>query len=251
MLLPERRAEIMHILNEKQVVSVTELSKRLYISETSVRRDLGQLEKSGMVKRVYGGAMLVSGENEVLSLDVRIETGKEGKHIIARKAVECIRDNSVIFLDSSSTALAMLPMLERFNSLTVITNGARTAQQLGESSKVRVYCTGGLLTPGLYSYSGALTCRALECFYADAAFISPKSMEIGLGAFCSSEEEVSVRRMMLQRSNRKIMLCHTDKLANHAPFQLCDYSEINTIILDKRPDDAWCELFERHGIQFL
>lgn len=251
MLPSERRAEIMRVLREKQVASVTELSRRLYISETSVRRDLTLLERGGMLKRVYGGAMLISGENEVLSLDVRIETGKEAKSIIARKAVECIRDDSVIFLDSSSTALAMLPLLERFSSLTVVTNGARIALHLAEHTKVRVYSPGGLMTPGIFSFSGTITCKALEGFYADAAFLSPKSLHMDLGAFCSSEEEAAVRRAMIQRSHKTILLCYTDKLGRSAPFHLCDYQSIDTVILEHTPDAAWCDQFTRHGVAYL
>lgn len=248
MLLPDRREAIMRLLREKHSISVSDLSRQLYISETSIRRDLTYLERNGLLKKTYGGAVLVTGENQVLSLEARQRTEASAKSIIARKAVTTIVDGSVIFIDSSSTALAMAPYMDKFNALTVITNGAKIALALVENSNIQVYCTGGLLTHRIYSYSGSLACDTIKKLQADVLFVSPKSLDIVKGAFCAGEEEAAVRRAMLQNSRKTVLLCNRQKMGRYAPFHLCGYDQIDTIISDQEPEPEWSECFAKHGI---
>ena len=54
----EREKIILEMLLKKKRVTVKELSHTLYISEPSVRRDLADLEKQNLIKRIHGGAVL-------------------------------------------------------------------------------------------------------------------------------------------------------------------------------------------------
>lgn len=188
MLIPERQQAILDFLKEHHAASVNQLSRMLFVSETSIRRDLTRLEKAGLVQKTYGGAILVQGENEVLALNARLEANKEAKILIARKAAAMVTNGSVVFLDSSSTALCMVPFLGRLQSLSVITNGARLAVAFAEYPHVRVYCSGGLLAAHIYSFNGAIAQQALRSMQADMAFVSVKALDPQTGAFCVSEE---------------------------------------------------------------
>lgn len=248
MLLPDRREAIMKVLREKHSISVKDLSKQLFISETSIRRDLTYLEKNGLLKKTYGGAVLLTGESQLLSLEARQRTEANAKSVIARKAVSTIVDGSMIFMDSSSTVLAMTPYLDKFNALTVITNGAKIALALVEYSNIQVYCTGGLLTHHIYSYSGSIACETIKGLQADMLFVSPKSLDIGKGAFCASEEETAIRRAMLKNSRKVMLLCNKQKMGRFAPFHLCGYDQMDAVITDEKPEAEWTDCFEKHGI---
>lgn len=212
MLVPERREAILAYLKERHTASVEELSRLLFVSPTSIRRDLSWLDGQGLVRKTYGGAILVSGENEMLSLDARSATEKEAKNIIARKAISLVRDGDVIFLDSGSTALAMIPYLRRFSSLTVVTNGAKAAQALTELPAVKVYCTGGRLKPHAYSYTGPIALETVSRIHADRCFISPKGLDINNGAYCAGEDEAFIRKAMMEHSRETVLLCASKKL---------------------------------------
>lgn len=248
MLLPDRREAILRVLREKHSVSVRELSQQLFISETSIRRDLTFLEKSGLLQKTYGGAVLMSGESRLLSLEARQRTEAGAKSLIARKAVSLIPDGSVVFLDSSSTVLAMTPYFDKFSALTVITNGAKIALALVEHPNVKVYSTGGLLTPQIFSYSGSMACQAVQGVQADLFFVSPKSLDMEQGAFCAGEEEAAVRRAMLKNSRRSVLLCNRQKMGRSAPFHLCGYDEIDVLVSDQEPEGPWLECFRQHDI---
>lgn len=139
----ERQQAIMDYLKQNHAASVAELSRLFFISETSIRRDLDKLERSGLLRKTYGGAILLEGGNEVISLDARQQTEREAKANIARKAADCIENGDVIFLDSSSTVLAMAAHLKRFTQLSVATNGLRMACELAELPGIKVFSLGG------------------------------------------------------------------------------------------------------------
>lgn len=251
MLPLERREAILEYLKLNHAATVTDLSSRFFVSETSVRRDLDKLERAGYVKKTYGGAILIEGGNSVLSLDARRQTEKEAKTVIAQKAVDLIRNGDVVFLDSSSTALAMAPLLQRFTNLSVITNGVQIAVGLAAYPQLRTYCLGGLVMPNIFSCNGALTRRMLEGMRTDTLFVSPKAVEPDGGVFCADEEEAAVRRLMLEKSDTVVLLCAAKKLGRRAAFHLCDLSEIDTVVSDQVPDATWCERFASHGIQIV
>ena len=251
MLVPERRDAILAYIKERHSISVEELSRMLFVSPTSIRRDLTWLDEHGLVRKTYGGAIAVSEENEMLSLDARSATEKEAKNTIARKAISLVRDGDVIFLDSSSTALALIPYLRNFGSLTVVTNGAKAALALTEIPSIRVYCTGGRLKPQVYSYTGPIALEMINQIHADKCFISPKGLDIQLGAYCAGEDEAYIRRAMMEHSRETVLMCASKKLDKRAAFRLCPMKSIRTIVLDTIPDESWQACFAENGVNML
>ena len=105
MLSVERQQAVYEYICAHHSASVAELSKHFFISETSIRRDLQKLERSGLIHKTYGGAVLVQGDNEVISLEARQQVEREAKAIIAKKAASLVKNGDVIFLDSSSNGV--------------------------------------------------------------------------------------------------------------------------------------------------
>lgn len=248
MLVPDRQQAILDFLREKHSASVAELSRMFFISETSIRRDLAKLERSGFVRKTYGGAILLQGGNTVMSLEARQQTEKEAKNVIARKAAALVRNGDVIFLDSSSTALAMVPYLARLTSLSIITHGVKIAVELSAFPQLRVYCVGGLITPNLYSCNGTLACQMIDGMRADRFFVSPKAVTAGQGVYCANEEEATVRRMMMRRAGETVLLCNANKLDGSAAFHLCSLDAIHAVVCDRTPDSLWLDRFAELGI---
>lgn len=251
MLTMDRQQAILDQLRKEHSATVTDLSHRYYISETSVRRDLARLEKLGLIRRTYGGAVIVDGENEVISLEARQQIESEAKTIMARKAISLVQNGQVIFLDSSSSALAVIPWLSQFNSLSVITNGIKAATMLAEYPQIRVYILGGSLNSRSLSVHGTFACKMLEDMNANIAFISPKGIDRSGSVFCADEEEAAIRRMMIRSSETSILLCNSKKLDQRGAFRLCSLSEVSTVICDKGQSDEWKPVFTEFQIKIL
>lgn len=249
MLTIDRQRAVLEYIQEHHSATVTEMSKRFFISETSIRRDLARLEKAGLIRKTYGGAVLVDGNNEVLSLVARQQVESESKIAIARKAAALVSNGQIIFMDSSSTVLSMVPFLSHLQNLSIITTSLKTAAMLMDYPQLKVYIVGGLLNPRTFSISGSLTCQMLGDMYANMFFVSPRGVDESGTVFLTDEEEAATRRMMMKHSNRNILLCSTSKLGQRSAFCMCNLQDINGIVCEAAPAPQWLELFEKIELQ--
>ncbi len=251
MLSYERQQAILNYIQQHHSAKVSELSGIFYMSETSIRRDLHKLERAGLIHKTYGGAVLVQGDNEVISLEARQQVEHEAKVTIARKAAELVTNGQVIFLDSSSTALAMVPFLGRLTNLSIITNGLQIASALADYPRFKVYVLGGLLNARALSMRGTLTLQMLKGLYANRLFVSPRGVDSKGNVFCADEEEAAARRMMMELSDETLLLCNTKKLGQRAAFRLCGLGEVSAIVCDEPPQAEWLEPFANAGLKIL
>lgn len=232
MFEPERLDRILALLRERQTATVKALSAYLYASEATVRRDLNELERRGLVKRLHGGVMLLDGAARELPLYMREQQNIEAKRIIAAKAAHYLRDGQVIFLDASSTVMFLIRHLEAFRSLTIITNGLKTAQELS-SLNHKVYCTGGLMLHNSSAYVGDYAADFVRHFNADIFFFSSRGVSEDGRITDESAEETSIRRMMLQQSRQKIFMCDRSKLGKTYCYNLCHTDQTDAFITDE------------------
>ena len=230
----EREKENLKVLLAKKQVSVPELSKQLYISESSVRRDLMRLEKQQLIKRVHGGAIIE--ENSVSSLKIpfviRELEQSDAKIAIAKKAIEYINDCDVIFLDASSSAYALVPYLTTKHQLTVITSGIKTLLALGEYG-IKAISTGGDLVSSEQALVGEECYKTIAAFNADAAFFSCRGLSDDGLMTDISPEEVYVRRRMIAQSKNAYLMCASEKIGKKYTHNLGSIREITAVLSEK------------------
>ncbi|HML48361.1 MAG TPA: DeoR/GlpR family DNA-binding transcription regulator, partial [Clostridia bacterium] len=144
MSLPaERHFALIDLLRQEGILSVHDLCARLRFSEATVRRDLRQLERSGQILRVRGGAMYNDGTRSEPPFAVRRYENRRSKQRIAMAAAEFVRDGDTLFLDSSSTTAELIPYLGSRANITVVTCGMYAATMLSEQSRCRLILSGG------------------------------------------------------------------------------------------------------------
>ncbi|TMC95091.1 MAG: DeoR/GlpR transcriptional regulator, partial [Chloroflexi bacterium] len=144
---PERRQQIVRLLEEEQRVTVPALSQHFAVSEVTIRKDLAWLEEQGLALRTHGGAIATTagaGPSE-MSFDVRERQQHTEKERIGEAAASYVQDGETIALDASTTALAMAPFLGSKRDLTVVTNGVRTGMELLQVPTLSVLMLGGML----------------------------------------------------------------------------------------------------------
>ena len=225
----ERLDRILALLREKQTATVKALAFQLYASEATVRRDLNELEKRGLIKRVHGGAVLLDGANRELPLYVREQQNVEAKRVIAAKAARHLQDGQVIFLDASSTVMFLIKHLESFQSLTIITNGMKTAQELSTLNH-KVYCTGGLMLHNSSAYVGDYAADFVRHFNADVFFFSSRGVTEDGRITDESSEETNIRRVMFAQSRKRIFLCDQSKVGKTYCYNLCHTGQTDEFI---------------------
>lgn len=227
----ERLDSILTYLRQKRTASVKTLAKRFYTSEATVRRDLNELERRGLVKRLHGGVVLLDGTCREIPLYMREQQNVDAKQKIAAQAAQYIRDGQVIFMDASSTTMYLIKYFEAFQELTIITNGIKTAQELCTLNH-KVYCTGGLMLHNSSAYVGDFAADFIRHFNADIFFFSSRGLSEDGKITDASSEETQIRSVMMEHSNQHIFLCDRSKIGQTFCYNLCSLEKIDACITD-------------------
>lgn len=231
MIQYQRHKEILAKLEGHQAISIRRLAKELYTSESTIRRDLSDLEQQGLVRRVYGGVVPVRQTGVDMPAFHREQENAPQKQEIAARAAELIEDGLSLFLDASTTVSHLLPYLTHHKNLTVVTNSLMLTQKLGEAGNgIRVFCTGGLYLQSNQAFGGAAAIRTVEQLRADLMFFSSRGLSLDGEITDSSEYESELRRAMLARAATRVFLCDDSKLGRQFLFKLCDRSGYDRII---------------------
>lgn len=202
MFYNKRYDAIVQILKENNSATVHLLSKKLFVSEPTIRRDLKKMEFQGIIKRTFGGAVLSEFLNKEILLSMREHENTNAKDYIAKKAVNFIHDGQVIFLDASSTVSGIVKYLSAFPNITVITNSPKTSLRLAEL-RIKAFCT-GLLLENSIAYVGTYAENFIKNFNADIFFFSSRGISLNGTITDSSIEESDLRRTMLANSKKYI-----------------------------------------------
>lgn len=228
----ERHEQIVQLLKGGRMVSVGEIAKQLFVSEATVRRDLTALERAGVLRRVYGGAVL-TGANRDVPLLMRETEAQEAKQHIGRIAAGLVDENDVIILDASSTVYSMIPYLKDFKNVVAITSGLKTALALGERH-IKTYLTGGLMIDNSYSMIGGYARDMLETINADAVFFSCRGVSADGRMTDSSVEECELRKLMFRHAKRRVLMAAHNKIGRDYFYVQGHVSEIDDIVSDGR-----------------
>ena len=232
MLKSERHSQIYSILQECGSITVKELSDRLFISESSIRRDLATLETEGFLKRSYGGAQIINSAETVMPFDIRTYRNVEAKKVIAQKAIKLINNGDIVFLDQTSTSYFLAVEILKTKSVTVVTNNREILNLLAESD-ITVVCTGGIISKANNNcLLGQNAQRVFEGIYADIAFISAKALSADGVVSDFSQEEVFMRNSMLDSADKKVLLCDCSKLNAHSAYKQCTLNDVDFLVTE-------------------
>jgi DeoR/GlpR family transcriptional regulator of sugar metabolism len=232
---PQRRHNILALLNEQGEVSVDELAKRFETSEVTVRKDLAALESNGLLLRRYGGAVPMP--QELIG-----EPGQpvsRHKQAIARAAVKRIREHARIIIDSGSTTAAMIPELGQQPGLVVMTNSLHVANALGELEHEPVLLmTGGTWDPHSESFQGQVAEQVLRSYDFDQLFIGADGIDLMRGT-TTFNELLGLSRVMAEVAREVIVMVEADKVGRKIPNLELPWSSVHTLITDDRlPQEA-------------
>lgn len=229
----EREDKILNALLEKDSMTTQELSAKLFVSVPTLRRDLIKLEQMGKIIRTHGGAQLIKkSADEKIPILLREQEQNDAKEIMARKAVEFVRDGDIIMLDGSTSAYSIIPHLASFQNLIVITSSAKSSFLLGRMG-INNICTGGKMITRSLSYIGEEAENTVKRYNADIVFFSCRGLSMDGKLTDNSIEENSLRKIMLRHSRKKVFLCDSSKLDHTYLNNLCHLSEVDEIICER------------------
>ncbi|MBQ8295385.1 MAG: DeoR/GlpR transcriptional regulator [Clostridia bacterium] len=235
MALTERQNEILKILKDHKKADVSTLAKDLYVSEATIRRDLAEMQSMGLIERSHGGALLPENAEEI-SLFFRMEKNANEKERAATKALLHIPSFKSVFIDSSSTALALAERLD-LNFKTVVTNSLPTALQLSKKPNLNLILLGGSVHFNTNSATGSWTTRQLEDFSLDLMIASCAAVIDG-GAYERSLDQKEIKRVAFQRCKKRVLLIDHTKFGAYGTYRMCTLDEYDLVVTDVPPPDG-------------
>lgn len=234
----ERYQKILDILSEGKYVSVESLSRELYVSMPTIRRDLTAMQEMGLVARSHGGVIRISGL-DAPPITFRIGVNSGEKIRLAEEAAKFLRNDCVIFLDESTTTLHIIDHLPRFKNVKVVTNSMSVLQNLYRH-KVQAYCLGGEFSRDAMSFYGRDAENMVKRFGIDFMFFSSSAVNRKGYIVDYSEGANSLRRCVLEQAETKVFLCDKSKYGKHGAYTLAAVSEVDHLILNAPlPEDIY------------
>lgn len=251
MLAAERRNLILEKLQDERKVVVSELSEQFGVSEETIRRDLDKLEKEGLATKTYGGAVLVENNNTDMPFSVRKKTNMQGKRIIANLIQDLISDGDHIIVDPSTTAVAIVNALKSKKNLTIVTNSIEVLVELTDMQGWDIISTGGTMRENYLALVGPKALETINSFNTDKAIMSCKGIDMEKGITDANEMFSQVKKAMLHSAKQKILAVDSTKFEKVAFSQICEVCDLDMVVTDVRPSDAWMEYFKDKGIVCL
>lgn len=224
-----RHEQILKILEKRGNATVKQLSAELFVCEMTVRRDLEELDKCGLITRYRGGAASKLKDSDY-PINIRYQFHETERKELAADAAKHINDNSYIFLDSSSVCMYIVPHISKKKNVSVITNSVQTTLL---SAKLHIPCelVGGSYYEKDMCLVGYSTIRRLAEINPNVAFISSAALSSDGTVSDNDEAQTEVRRAVIKNARKTIFMFESTKLDKTESINLCTLTDSDTIII--------------------
>lgn len=244
----QRRHMILSLLIEKGEITVEELSELFDISEVTIRKDLTELEKNGLLMRKYGGAVLMP--SNIIQEDMCEEVSNR-KLSLAISAVELIKDHNRIIIDSGSTTAALINQLSTKNGLVVMTNSLPVANALQEiENEPTLLMTGGTWDSHSDSFQGQVAESVLRSYDFDQLFIGADGIDLERGT-TTFNELVGLSRVMSEVAREVILMVESEKIGRKIPNVELPWDSIDVLITNNDLSEEHQKKIESHNVRVI
>lgn len=219
---------ILELIKEHGYVTVKYLCEKLHYSTATINRDLNDLQKQKLIVRHYGGAEIV--EEKGTPLVFRYHKMRPVKRVLAKKGAELVKTSMTLFIDGTTTTHCMGEYLSKIENLTVITNNMNLASHLSEKG-VNVIVLGGKIIEPPDMTGGIDAETVAKSYTADLFFFSTGGVSSD-GKIFDNDTYINLRKIMIDNSQKSVLLLDHQKIITRGRRMLCDLSGIDIIITD-------------------
>ena len=227
MLTEERHSFIINKVNESGIVKSLTLMDELNCSESTIRRDLAQLESTGALIRIHGGAKRNYQLDEELSYNTKSIKSVQEKNTIGKFAASLINNNDVIYLDAGTTTLAMIEYINTFD-ITVVTNGIQHASLLADKN-INTIQIGGKVKNSTKAIIGSTGLNELRNYRFTKSFLGINGIDVAYGCTTPDPEEAALKKLAHQQSAVTFLLADESKWDKVSFTKVCDLDEVSII----------------------
>ena len=251
----KRQNKIVELVLENGQVEIPHICEMFGVSEMTARRDLNELDRKGLLRRVHGGAIANLGRSYEPSFQIRAVKNQEAKKAIGLKAAELVYDGDSIALDVGTTTLEMVPGLKGKRNLTIVTSCLQIATKVVDQTSLeidgRLILTGGIVRPRELSMIGAIPEQVYQDLHVDKAFIGIGGINLEDGLTEFNMEDAQIKRVMIRSAREKIVVVDGAKFGETTFTSVAPLTAIDKIVTDKSAPANIIEEIRKRGVEVI
>jgi DeoR/GlpR family transcriptional regulator of sugar metabolism len=243
----ERMQRVLQMLETREAVHVSELSKEFSVSEVTVRSDLSELARQGLVARVRGGVRPLQRGQSELGFEFRLRLEVARKQAIARAAAAMVGEGEAVALDASTTAYYLALELRGKRELVVVTNGMLVAAALADARGINVLVTGGMLRLSAMSLVGDLGADLLRATRIKWGFLGARGISLERGLMDLNPDEVRIKQEMADACEHVVGIVDGTKWHRSALLSFAPAEGVHGIVTDSSAPADQVEQWRSRG----
>lgn len=236
MFVEERQGKILQMLHENGKVKVKELSQQFQVTEDCIRKDLASMESRDLLKRTYGGAV----ERNSLRLkhpnriSARREMNLKQKKVIAKKAVQLIKDGDVIFLDTSTANIELAKEIIKAGlKVKVVSCMLDIANVFASYENADFVLLGGEFYQSQNGFLGSMTLQMMNAFRFDKSFMGMVGADVAENIITTYiPEDGAMKKAIIERSREIYLMIENRKFSYHANYVFAGFEQIDGVICE-------------------
>lgn len=244
----KRQLNILEILSEKKKADVNELSKISGVSAVTIRKDLQFLENKGLLRREHGFAIVNNEDN----INYRLAFGYQDKYNIAIKALDFIKPNETIIVESGSSCTLLALEIAKLNqNNTIITNSTFIARYLKDYPTTKIILLGGEYQSASEAIVGPLIKECIKNFNGSKLFIGTDGIDEKYGITGNDYDRCEAVKIMREQADELFILSQSIKMHKHSSYSLFKLEEADYLITDDKISQEDIKLLKNYNIKVV
>jgi DeoR/GlpR family transcriptional regulator of sugar metabolism len=242
-----RRQQILHLLEENGSLDVGDLADRFAVTVVTIRKDLDELEREGLLQRTFGGAVFTHRSRFNRSFLERVRQHQREKRAIAAAALEYIKDGDTIILDAGSTTLVLAQLLkQQTRSAFIITCSVPVAIELS-SAGYDILLLGGMVRNKSLALLGRETLAMLDRYRADKAFLGSSGFTVEKGHTTPNPDDAQIKEAIMKVSKEIYVLVDSSKYGDQCLTRFAHLRDVDLTITDSHLPKSKIKAIEAAG----
>ena len=251
MNIRDRRDKVMEALKINKRVFADDLAKDLNVSPVTIRRDLKRLADMSIVTIVTGGAVLNEGTTALPNLRARSQKMIQEKNKIAAYCADLIKEGNAVYLDTGTTNMEIAEAIRNRKNIAVLTHSLPVQNILADSEDIQLISMPGIYCKIKKGFFGEMTCRMINRFQIDIAFIGLSAIDLKTGVMSPDFQDQSAKLAVIERARKKVAIFDHTKIGNIMFTQVCPINALNMIVTDKLADKEFIEKVKKFGVEVI
>lgn len=232
-----RKDEIYNYVAMVGMATIQDISLALNISESTIRRDLKELEKEYKITSFHGGVSVNSGYDTFAARTIKNISQKKA---IAAAAASLMKSHDVIYIGGGSTTFEFataLSLKKDLHNVSVITAAMNIAKCFVKNKNFKVIISGGEVESEDESMTSKYTTDFISGFNFDKSFIGSQAVSVQQGYTMPKYKLSELKKVVVQHSKELVLLVDHSKVGKVDSFNVCDISKVSTIVTNAYPEN--------------